>query len=144
MRKFDRRKNLEELEKDFWEEPPFTSQLVTTCYALRKKPLKDFTVEDLRITIGQNESLNYLIPIAIEVLQTNPFADGDYYEGDLLGSVLSVKKDFWQEYPQLYETVKDILQSAENLKTEESEEILKNMLPQEVYDFRKNRPQTNE
>lgn len=142
--KFDRKKTLEELEKDVWGKPPFSSHLVTACYALRKKPLKDFTIEDLRIKIGQNDSLKYLVPLAIEALQENPFTDGDYYEGDLLGSVLSVKKEFWQEYPHFYKTVEEILQSAENLKTEESEEILKVMLPQIIYDFRKNKPQTND
>lgn len=143
LKHFDRHKTLEELEGDVWGKPPFPSHLVMTCYALRKKILKDFTVEDLRIKIGQNDSLKYLIPLAIEVLQKNPFADGDYYEGDLLGSVLSVKKEFWQENLDFYEKVENILQSAENIQTEEAEEILTVMLPQKIYDFRKNKPQTN-
>jgi hypothetical protein len=113
--------------------------LVIACYALRKKPLKDFSTEDLRIKIGQNESLDYLMPLALEVLQANPLADGNYYEGDLLNSVLSVKKEFWESNPQFYEAVEKILQQAEGIKTEASEHILSTLLPQSIYDFRKNK-----
>ncbi len=137
---FNRNKTLEELEASVWGKPPFLSYLVKTCYALRKKPLKDFTAEDLRIKIGQNDSLTYLIPLAIELLQENPFIDGDYYEGDLFGAILSVKKEFWQENIQLYKKVEGILQQAESIKSEEVEEILTILLPQKIYDFRKNKP----
>ncbi len=45
-------KTLEELEGVVWDEPDSASHLVTTCHALRRKPLGDFSVEDLRIMIG--------------------------------------------------------------------------------------------
>jgi hypothetical protein len=137
---FNRNKTLEELEGEIWGKPPFASHLVRTCYALRKKPLKDFTTEDLRIKIGQDESLKYLLPLAIEVLQKNPFADGDYYEGDLLSAVLSVKKVFWNENPEFYNLIEVVLQKAESVETEEANEVLTVMLPQEVYDFRMSKP----
>lgn len=140
MKSINRNKTLEELDGEVRGKPAFKTHLDRTCYALHKKPLKDFTAEDLRIKIGQNESLEYLIPLAIEVLQENPFIDGDYYEGDLLSSVLSVKKDFWQKSPHLYKSVENILQKAESYKTGESQEILTVLLPQKIYDFRKNRP----
>lgn len=144
MKTFNRNKTLEQLEGEIWGKPPFRTHLVTTCYTLRKKPLSEFTVEDLRIKIGQNESLPYLIPLAIEVLTENPFAGGDYYNGDLLGSALSVKKDFWREFPHFYTAIEQILQKAESVETEQAKEILTILLPQEVYDFRKNSPQMNE
>ena len=64
-----RSKILEHLEKDVRTAPVFASRLVVTCYSLRKKQIKDFEIEDLRIMIGQNFGLNYLIPIAIEELK---------------------------------------------------------------------------
>jgi len=65
-------KTLQELEGHDWGEPNFPSHLVITCHTLRRKPLRDFTVEDLRIMIGQNIGLNYLIPLAIEHLGSSP------------------------------------------------------------------------
>ena len=59
-------KTLENLENSNWGEPKFDSHLVITCHKLRKKQLKDFEIEDLRIMIGQNIGLKFLIPIAIE------------------------------------------------------------------------------
>jgi len=104
-----RSKTLQELEGQDWGEPNFPSYLVRTCHALRRKPLRDFTVEDLRIMIGQNISLNYLMPLAIEQLQRDPLAAGDFYPGDLLANVLKVKSGFWQLQPHLRRAVQDIV-----------------------------------
>src|SRR5229473_1186148 len=105
----EKRKSLQELEGQDWGEGDYPSYLVRTCHALRRKPLRDFTVEDLRIMIGQNFSLNYLIPLAIEQLRRDPLVAGDYYPGDLLGAVLKVESGFWQVQPHLRQAVQEIV-----------------------------------
>ncbi len=106
----ERNKSLQELDGQDWGDGSFfPSHLVLTCHALRRKPLRDFTIEDLRIMIGQNFSLEYLVPLAIEHLQRDPFAAGDFYEGDLLGSVLRVQSGFWQQRPDLRQAVEAII-----------------------------------
>ena len=85
-------KTLESLEKDYWGEPEYNSHLVTTCHRLRKKPLKDFETEDLRIMIGQNIGLKYLMPLALDKIDKNIQTDGDLYDGDLLQAVLKSDK----------------------------------------------------
>ena len=105
-----RTKTLQELEGQDWGDGSyFPSHLVLTTHALRRKPLQDFTIEDLRIMIGQNFSLEYLVPLAIKRLQHNPLAAGDFYEGDLLASVLRVESSFWQRHPDLRCTITDIV-----------------------------------
>lgn len=84
---------LEQLEKDVWPEPGFQSNLTLTCYELRKKELSKFTVEDLRIMLGQSIGARYLLPMAIKILKENPFAEGDFYEGDLLDAISRHPKD---------------------------------------------------
>jgi hypothetical protein len=37
------------------------------------------------------------VPLAIEILHDNPLAEGDYYKGDLMYSLLSVDREFWKE-----------------------------------------------
>ena len=103
-------KSLENLEKDYWGEPDYESHLVKTCHQLRKKPLKDFEIEDLRIMIGQNIGLKFLVPIAIEELNENILAEGDYYEGDLLKSVLTSEVEFWSERFDLLEELNKLIQ----------------------------------
>ncbi len=82
-------RTLEQLEKDVWSEPDYPSHLVETCHRLRKKPLRDFTTEDLRIMIGQDIGTPFLLPLALDRLEDKPLAAGDFYEGDLLQAVLS-------------------------------------------------------
>ena len=96
---------LEQIENDQWGEPAYTSYLVTTCHQLRKKPLKDFSVEDLRIMIGQNISLDILIPLAFEQLKQNILAEGHYYPGDLLQNVLTADKAYWLKNTVLHKKV---------------------------------------
>src|SRR6185437_16227421 len=86
-----------------------SSALATTCLALYEKPLKDFTVEDLRVMIGQNIGLEFLIPLAVELLRENPFVKGDYYPGDLLSVTMQVEPGFWQTHEDLYWNVAEIV-----------------------------------
>jgi len=108
---------LDSLEKDIWNAPKnnHESYLMSTCYSLRKKPLIDFSVEDLRILIGQNIGLKYLIPIALEKLTDNILAEGDFYSGDLLTSVLTSNPDFWRVSKDNYKSVLEIFHRNEAL-----------------------------
>jgi hypothetical protein len=108
----DRRKTLTELEGKDWGPPNFDSHLVTTIHQLRHKPLEEFTVAELQIFIGKNESLEYLLPIAIKQLQDDPLVEGDYYRGDLLGAVLGIQPAFWTKHPELWRTVCRIAEQA--------------------------------
>lgn len=88
---------LEILENDVWPGPEEgESYLVKTCSALRKKPINEFTPEDLRIMIGQQLGLRFLIPMAIKLLKKDLMAKGDFFKGDLLQSVLHVESLFWE------------------------------------------------
>jgi len=103
-------KTIELLEKDVWQTlSGEETTLIKRCHALRKKMLNDFTVEDLRIMIGQNIGLDYLVPLAIEVLNEDLFAEGDYYEGDLLKNVLNIAPCFWANNKTYWEIINSLL-----------------------------------
>ncbi|MFI5129797.1 MAG: contact-dependent growth inhibition system immunity protein [Chitinophagales bacterium] len=110
-----RDKTLEQLENEVWGEPGYPSHLVITVHKLRKKPLEDFTIEDLRIVIGQSFSLEYLIPIAIEKLQVNILAEGDMYDGDLLNSVLSADPTYWQKNKKEWQLIVELVENKKHL-----------------------------
>jgi hypothetical protein len=109
--------------------PKDSSSLICTCYNLRKKKIGTFSVEDYRILIGQDIGLNYLIPLALKILEQNILAEGDYYEGDLWKSVLSCSKEFWganselkSQLIRLFEANRLLLESSDI-----SEEIKKSI-----------------
>jgi hypothetical protein len=109
----DSRKSLEELEHSYWGPPPTdATHLITTAHNLRRKPVGDLTVEDLRLLVGQQIGLPFLIPLTLEILQADPFAEGDFYEGDLLHNVLSIDSAFWETHNDLAQVLKQIVASA--------------------------------
>jgi len=73
-----RNKTLQALEKwNFGNPTEAPTPLAKRCLELAKKPLNEFSVEDLRLMIGQGVSLDYLIPLAIDYLKEDLLAEGD-------------------------------------------------------------------
>lgn len=103
-------KTLEILENKVWGKPDYESYLITTCFELRKKQLKEFEIEDFRIMIDQNIGLEYLIPLALEILNNNILSEGDYYEGDLLLSVLKSDENYWKSEKENWKIMCSILE----------------------------------
>src|SRR5436305_4525972 len=101
---------LEELDGP-WSGPPWDTDLVAKVTQLRKKPLDELTIEDLRILIGQQIALAHLVPRALEILEREPLAEGDLYPGDLLSSLLST--ELWiAEHPGLWERLLQVVSKA--------------------------------
>ncbi|MBD0675166.1 hypothetical protein BU198_31820 [Streptomyces sp. CBMA156] len=98
----NRDRSLEELERERWPAPSGdVTRLVATAHALRRKPIGELTVEELRLLIRQDVGLTHVLPVALEVLQDDPMAEGDMYEGDLLAAVLTRRPAAWSESPEL-------------------------------------------
>lgn len=98
----DRGRSLEELERERWPTPSAgATRLITTAHALRRRPIGELTVEDMRLLIGQDVGLAFLLPLALEVLGDDPMAEGAMYEGDLLSAVLTRSPAVWKEWPEL-------------------------------------------
>ncbi|MFT3793199.1 contact-dependent growth inhibition system immunity protein [Flavobacterium sp.] len=130
-------KTLESLEKKIWPADQGESHLITTCLALRKKQLKDFTTEDLRIMIRQEIGLEYLIPMAIEVLSLDLFAEGDLYPGDLLSSVFSIDTVFWDTHKDYWEQLDEITKHHRKM-------IAKQGIKTEKFDASQHNPQSHD
>lgn len=112
---FDRRKSLQELERDDWGEPDFESSLVHTCHRLRRVPLVDFTVENLRIMIGQEIGLLFLVPLALEKLEEDPLVEGNLFPGDLLIAILAISETFWTVHFDMRDVLRQILVKTKEL-----------------------------
>ncbi len=114
---FDHTKNLDELEGDAWETPEdgYPSLLVERCYVLRTVPVRELRPEDLRVLIGQNIGLEFLIPLALGLLEHQPLMDAEFYPGDLLGYTLSREDSFWQQHPEWKDKAQRIFAHAERL-----------------------------
>ncbi|MFJ7913027.1 contact-dependent growth inhibition system immunity protein [Kitasatospora sp. NPDC096204] len=82
---------------------------MATVRELRRKPIGGLTVEDMRLLIRQDVGLAYLLPLAVEVLRSDPLAEGNMYEGDLLAAVLTRDAGAWIDSPKLRREVRSIV-----------------------------------
>ena len=113
---------LNQLEGIGWSDPDMDSPMVKRIRALGRIPLREFTAEDYRLIITQQRALNTLVPLAVELLESDPFAEGDLYVGDLLLAVARVQPTFWAANPDLRAQAKRVLAAA-ILRLEELDEI---------------------
>jgi hypothetical protein len=107
-----REKTLRELEGPAWADPDFPSPMVQRIRVLADVPIREFTVEDLRLVIGQRRGLRYLTPIALEHLEADPFMDGDNYRGDLLMALDRPDDAFWQQHPEWHQRLRIVVEQA--------------------------------
>ena len=92
--------SLEDIEGDAWGDPPAgATRLTATVHALRQRPVGQLGIEDLRVLIAQQEGLDVLLPLALDRLEQDPLAEGDFYPGDLLVAVMRVPPAYWQAHP---------------------------------------------
>ena len=106
-----RQKSLGNLEPKYRSEFKQEESSITKRFnKLIELPLEDYTIDDVRFMIIQETGLPYLITLAIEVLQNNLFAEGNYYEGDLLSSVLKIKPENWNQNKDHWLEIEKLIQ----------------------------------
>jgi hypothetical protein len=112
---------LEAIEKQQWGDAPAeASYLVRTVHELRRKPVGQWGVEDLRILLGQDVGTEVILPYALTVLEREPLAEGDYYPGDLLAAVLQLPVVYWQKHPTCSDRLEHIVSAVESMAPETS------------------------
>lgn len=109
-----RDKSIEKLEKRSYSDPANASTLlVKKCLECVKLPVGNLSVEQLRLLIGQEIGLSYLIPLALDILDNDILAEGDFYPGDLLKSVTMVDVTFWKANPDCYMKLRKVIKNAQ-------------------------------
>ena len=94
-------RSLEQIEGVSWGDPPDdATYLIRTVHRLRRTPIGELGVEGLRMLINQRVGLPVLVPLALDELERNPAAEGDFHPGDLLAAVRRVPDDYWAAHPE--------------------------------------------
>jgi hypothetical protein len=103
---------------------PFPSTLADRCAIACNKKLKDISIDEIRMLVGQSIGLEYIIPLALSFLEKEPLINAGMYKGDLLSIVLDVSDDFWKKNPTQNNRLAEIRISVEELHKTISEEIM--------------------
>src|SRR5262249_51831441 len=65
--------------------------------------------------IGQQISLLFLVPLALEKLEEDPLVEGSYYPGDLLKVVVEIPADFWSVHTDMQNALRRIVVKTKEL-----------------------------
>jgi hypothetical protein len=95
-----------------------------TAHDLRRKPVGQLSSGELRLLIGQEIGLSYLVPVALDLLEAEPLAEGDFYPGDLLNSVLSLGPLFWNSHKDLWARADEMATAIQSLADDLATDIL--------------------
>ena len=120
----DRTRTIEELEAEAWGEPDTFSCVAVACHRLRKVPLEELSLEEIRILVEQGVGLPFVLPLALELLEDDPLAEGDLHRGDLLATVVAVKPEIWQENEALLHRLTAVVERAEEVRETLAEKVL--------------------
>ncbi len=89
-------------------EPGFIQKI----HAVRKKCLRDFTADEVRVCLAQGVGTVYLVQKALDLLEVNPWIETEYFEGDLLKTCIDVPDDYWKDRKKEKDRMKIIMQAA--------------------------------
>ncbi|MFJ2664158.1 contact-dependent growth inhibition system immunity protein [Nocardia fluminea] len=89
-------RSVEEIEGRAWgAPPPDATYLMRRVHELRQVPIGAFSIEDMRIMLAQNVGTASILPPALDALEEDPLAAGDFYPGDLLAAILRLGPEHW-------------------------------------------------
>jgi hypothetical protein len=112
--KFDKNSSLNSLLGWKKDPPPYPTSLVERVNTALELPIKDLTWKQIRMLIGQNFGLEYLMPWAIDALEKRPLYSIEFYEGDLMVACLQVKREYWINNFDQWQRLKAVLSNLDS------------------------------
>ncbi|MBF6329701.1 contact-dependent growth inhibition system immunity protein [Nocardia transvalensis] len=112
-------RSVEDIEGDAWDAAQSdATYVIRRIHELRRVPVREFGIEDMRIMLSQKVGTAAVLPRALDVLEGNPLSSGDFYPGDLLVAVLGLGPDHWSGDAALLDRARRIAEQAEAVTAE--------------------------
>ncbi|MFD3704677.1 contact-dependent growth inhibition system immunity protein [Nocardia sp. NPDC058658] len=91
--------SVEQIEGETWPEPASdATYVIRRVHQLRRVPVGELSIEDLRIMLSQSVGTVAILPRVLYLLEENPLSAGDFYPGDLLVATLRLRRDHWSDH----------------------------------------------
>ncbi|MFI7529446.1 contact-dependent growth inhibition system immunity protein [Nocardia salmonicida] len=111
--------SLEQIEGEAWPEPALdATHVIRRVHQLRRVPVGDLSIEDLRIMLSQSVGTVAILPRVLDLLEENPLSEGDFYPGDLLVAMLRLRRDHWSDQIGLLGRARRVAQRAEAMSNQ--------------------------
>ncbi len=85
---------------------------IQKIHAIRNKFLRDFTADEVRVCLVQDVGTVYLLPKALNLLETNPWIETEHYDGDLLNACINIDDQCWDLVKDARDRMRAILKTA--------------------------------
>ncbi|MCA2207384.1 contact-dependent growth inhibition system immunity protein [Nocardia rosealba] len=106
--------SVEQTEGEAWPEPaPDATYVIRRVHQLRRVPVVELSIEDLRIMVSQSVGTVAILPRILDLLEENPLSEGDFYPGDLLVATLRLRRDYWSDHVGLLDRARRVAQRAD-------------------------------
>ena len=117
-------RTIEQLEGDPWPVPPRDApDFVRRCQSLRQLPIDQLSPSDLRVLVGQDIALKYLMPLALALLRFDPLLAAEHYPGDLLSVAMGVNVGFWKTAQGEHAELMSVANRAQSQIAEDTEPV---------------------
>ena len=117
--------SLEDIESAEWGDAPSdASTMVARIHELRRVPVGQLSIDDVRLLIGQKVGVHTLVPIAIGYLSSEPLLTATFYPGDLLRAVLRIPNAYWGHEERLGERLESIIDSIDEVPSVASIDVV--------------------
>ncbi|WP_231982957.1 contact-dependent growth inhibition system immunity protein [Nocardia sp. 852002-20019_SCH5090214] len=108
--------SVDQFEDDVWPAlPADATALMRTVDELRRKPIGDLTVEDMRSLLQQRVGVGVLLPRVLVRLNWDPLLAGDLFPGDLLVATLRVDREHWEQDPVALVRIRHVVDKVRDL-----------------------------
>jgi hypothetical protein len=105
--------SLQALEASDWGEPRSgDTWMVKTIHALRRKPLRSLTDEELRLAVNQQVGVPFILDLAFQRLAKEPLLEGSHYPGDILSALIRADPSIWTDRPHLRKELSSLYRRA--------------------------------
>src|SRR5258708_19361428 len=82
------------LDPSLLERPQLESGVSIRARALAEKSLEELSPGDIAFCLRQSIALSHVVPIGLDLLDTNPIVEAELYDGDLLVSLIHASNTY--------------------------------------------------
>ena len=132
---FDPHKTLMQLDPDAWDPDALDPEWGVFVQRLANKPLRKFLPTEMYALLQRQLGLPFVVPLAINRLEADPFLQAAQYPGDLLTVLIEVDSRFWNERYDLWDAMMSMLDQVwTRIQTRMEEEQRGDYLPWHLSD----------
>ena len=125
----DRSKSIEQLSGYYWLAPDFESNVVLKSHAMRRKPLAELSLEDIRMGVMQQVGVSYLVPLALEVVEKDPYAESLNFPAEIAEVLFNIPFEYWCAHKKLQDRLQRVFERIEETKDTQDDYWLEHILP---------------